>query len=180
MWLDQPPSVDPGATALDILATFSWRDRDRNHAGAGKDGASRSADVPLGRQPRPENTRTDQRLGYGRRNVTVTLTAKVDHVIWSLGDGTTVTCTGAGTPYQDSFGAAPSPTCGHMYRKPSTALPGGGYPVSATAVWEVDWTGGGEAAPSRSRSRRPAGPHQRGPGLELTLGPRRRRSGKQA
>jgi hypothetical protein len=78
-------------------------------------------------------------------NVTVSLTAKVVHVTWNLGDGTTITCTGAGTPYQDSFGAAPSPTCGHMYRRPSTDLPGGAYPVSATAVWQVDWTGGGAA-----------------------------------
>jgi hypothetical protein len=77
--------------------------------------------------------------------VTVTLTARVDHVVWDLGDGTTITCTGPGTPYQDSFGAQPSPTCGHTYAHPSTNVPGGAYPVTATAVWDVAWTGGGQA-----------------------------------
>ena len=76
--------------------------------------------------------------------ITVTLTGKVDHVVWNMGDGTTVTCTGPGTPYQDSFGAAPSPTCGHLYKHPSTSLPGGAYPIRVTAVWDIAWTGGGQ------------------------------------
>jgi hypothetical protein len=77
--------------------------------------------------------------------VTVTLTAKVSKVVWNLGDGTAITCTGAGTPYRDEFGARPSPTCGHTYQHPSTELPGGVYRVSATAVWDVGWTGGGQS-----------------------------------
>jgi hypothetical protein len=77
--------------------------------------------------------------------VTVTISAKVSRVQWNLGDGTTITCTGAGTPYQDNFGSRPSPTCGHVYKHPSTSLPGGAYRVTATAVWAVTWTGGGQA-----------------------------------
>jgi hypothetical protein len=77
--------------------------------------------------------------------VTVTLTARVTKVVWTMGDGTSVTCAGAGTPYQDSYGAQPSPTCGHTYTHPSTNLPGGVYPVTATAIWDVAWTGGGQS-----------------------------------
>jgi hypothetical protein len=70
--------------------------------------------------------------------VTVTLTAKVRRVVWGMGDGTTISCTGVGTPYRDEYGARPSPTCGHAYKRPGT------YAVTATAVWDVAWTGGGQ------------------------------------
>ena len=100
------------------------------------------------------------------------LTAKVDHVTWSLGDGATVTCAGAGTPYQDSFGAAPSPTCGHMYRKPSTALPVGVIRSARPPSGRSTGPAAARQEPFRSRSRRRPCPHRRGPGLELTLGPR--------
>ena len=52
-----------------------------------------------------------------------------------MGNGDTVTCHGAGTPYQDSFGAKPSPTCGYTYTRPSPQ-----YGVTATSHWVVDWT----------------------------------------
>jgi len=68
--------------------------------------------------------------------VTVTATAKVTSVTWDMGDGTRVQC-GAGTPYSPSYGAAPSPTCGHRYQRP------GDYTITATSNWVVDWTGGG-------------------------------------
>lgn len=70
--------------------------------------------------------------------ITVTATAHVLRVEWDTGDGATVTCTGPGTPYQDSFGATRSPTCGHTYTAP------GRYAVSATSYWQVDWTGAGD------------------------------------
>ncbi|MFD5425615.1 ATP/GTP-binding protein [Streptomyces sp. NPDC127084] len=76
--------------------------------------------------------------------VTVNATAKVSKVVWSMGDGTTVTCTGAGTPYQAAFGKKTSPDCGHRYRAPSSTQPSGKFPVSATATWTIDWQGGGE------------------------------------
>ena len=100
--------------------------------------------------------------------ITVTLTGKVDHVVWNMGDGTTVTCTGPGTPYQDSFGAAPSPTCGHMYKHPSTSLPGGAYPIRVTAVWDIAWTGGGQngVIPFEVTLDR-IGAHRRGAGAQL-------------
>ena len=57
-----------------------------------------------------------------------------------MGDGTTVTCQGAGTPYQDSFGKTESPDCGHRYEKQ-----GNPYTVTATSHWVVDWHGAGQS-----------------------------------
>ncbi|MFF4317089.1 ATP/GTP-binding protein [Streptomyces sp. NPDC001507] len=78
--------------------------------------------------------------------VTVTATAKVSKIDWTMGDGNTVTCQGPGTPYAASYGKQTSPTCGHMYATASAASPGAKYAVTATATWSVNWqvTGGGE------------------------------------
>lgn len=147
VWIDGPPpvAVDPGQLARQILARIQLRR------------------VGIGITPTPGNTgvlglptylwvadpgphtlgpMTDSASEGG---VTVTLTARVGKVAWDLGDGTTISCAGPGTPYQDSFGARPSPTCGHTYSRPSTDLPGGAYRVTATAVWDVAWTGGGQS-----------------------------------
>lgn len=77
--------------------------------------------------------------------VTVTATARVDRVEWSMGDGTTVTCTGPGTPYAPVTGAAPSPDCGHVYDVTSASQGGGAFPVTATSFWVVEWAGGGQS-----------------------------------
>ncbi|MGW2291884.1 ATP/GTP-binding protein [Streptomyces phaeochromogenes] len=78
--------------------------------------------------------------------ITVTATAKVKRIVWDMGDGTTVTCTTAGTPYKAEFGKKDSPDCGTRYSDPSSTQPGGRYHVSATSTWQVDWqvNGGGE------------------------------------
>jgi len=68
--------------------------------------------------------------------ITVTATAKVARIVWQMGDGKTVTCTTPGTPYKASYGARPSPDCGHRYTKASTA---GAYHVVATSTWAIDW-----------------------------------------
>jgi hypothetical protein len=70
---------------------------------------------------------------------TVTATAKVDRVVWSMGDGVMVVCTEPGTPYADSFGKAPSPDCGHTYIRT------GRYTVRATSHWVVTWAGIGQS-----------------------------------
>jgi hypothetical protein len=78
--------------------------------------------------------------------VSVTAVAKPVQVLWSLGDGGAVTCTGPGTPFP--AGADPrsaSPDCGYTYRGPSTAASGGTYPVTATVRWNVSWAGAGQA-----------------------------------
>ncbi|MFF2812532.1 ATP/GTP-binding protein [Streptomyces sp. NPDC058000] len=77
--------------------------------------------------------------------VTVTATARVTQIVWNMGDGNSVTCTTAGTPYEASFGKAPSPDCGYRYSQPSTSQPAGTYHVTATSTWTVDWNGGGQS-----------------------------------
>ncbi|WP_246460700.1 ATP/GTP-binding protein [Streptomyces himalayensis] len=77
--------------------------------------------------------------------VTVTATAKVSKIVWQMGDGTTVTCTGPGTPYKGSDAMAESPTCGHVYSKTSAGAQGGKFQVTATSTWTIDWQGGGAA-----------------------------------
>lgn len=76
--------------------------------------------------------------------VTVTAIAKVSKIVWRMGDGATVTCTGPGTPYKASDGMAQSPTCGHVYAKTSANGPGGKDQVTATSTWTVNWQGGGQ------------------------------------
>ncbi len=77
--------------------------------------------------------------------ITVTATAKVSKIVWQMGDGTSVTCNGPGTPYQASEGMAESPTCGHMYSKTSAGAQNAKFPVTATSTWTIDWQGGGAA-----------------------------------
>ncbi|MFC5805311.1 ATP/GTP-binding protein [Streptomyces formicae] len=78
--------------------------------------------------------------------VTVTATAKVSKIVWQMGDGNTVTCTTAGTPYKAEFGKKPSPDCGHRYSVPSSTTASGKFHVTATSTWSIDWqvTGGGQ------------------------------------
>ncbi|MGW6976466.1 ATP/GTP-binding protein [Streptomyces sp. NPDC054952] len=78
-------------------------------------------------------------------SVTVTATAWVRAIVWSMGDGTTVPCAGPGTPYEPRFGKQSSPTCGHMYTRTSAQAPGGRYPVTATSTWDVQWEGAGQS-----------------------------------
>ncbi|WP_234392276.1 ATP/GTP-binding protein [Streptomyces sp. WM6378] len=76
--------------------------------------------------------------------VTVTAAAQVSRIDWAMGDGQHVVCNGPGKPYKKEYGLATS-DCGYVYPQPSTRLPGGAYPVTATATWNVTWqvTGGG-------------------------------------
>ena len=80
--------------------------------------------------------------------VTVTATGRVREAVWQMGDGTTVTCTGtsaAGTPYHESYGTQPSPTCGHTYQRTSAHEPDRAFTVQVTVHWDVVWTGGGQS-----------------------------------
>ncbi|WP_242433139.1 ATP/GTP-binding protein [Streptomyces sp. Root264] len=76
---------------------------------------------------------------------TVTATAKVSKIVWSMGDGASVTCNGPGTPYTSSEGMAQSPTCGHVYSTTSANAQNGKFPVTATSTWTINWQGGGQA-----------------------------------
>lgn len=72
------------------------------------------------------------------RGFAVTATARVQRVVWSMGDGSVVVCVKPGTPYRNVFGARSSPDCGYRYVKQ------GVYTVRATSYWLVTWTGIGQ------------------------------------
>ncbi|MET7281542.1 hypothetical protein ABZS29_25125 [Kribbella sp. NPDC005582] len=71
--------------------------------------------------------------------LTVTAKAQVTAIDWTMGDGKTVRCRGAGTPYAKSMGIKDSPDCGHRYKKTSSKLKDCKYPVTATAHWNITW-----------------------------------------
>ena len=73
--------------------------------------------------------------------VTITARAQVDRIVWNMGDGTSVTCRTPGTPYEDRFGFADSPDCGHRYTRTSAGMPNDAYPITASSYWVVRWTG---------------------------------------
>jgi hypothetical protein len=76
----------------------------------------------------------------------VTATATPVSVTWHPGDGSTVTCQGAGTPYTSADNpAAASPDCGHTYTSSSAGQPGGAFQATATITWDVTWQGAGGA-----------------------------------
>ena len=80
--------------------------------------------------------------------VSVTAIATLDRTVWRTGDGGVVTCSGsaaAGTPYDRSYGAAPSPTCGYWYRTTSAGQLNEAFTVTVTAHWTVTWSGGGQS-----------------------------------
>ncbi|MFL6114274.1 MAG: hypothetical protein ACJ786_23380 [Catenulispora sp.] len=73
----------------------------------------------------------------------VTATARPTSVSWNFGDGTSITCPGAGTPFPAGGDPeAVSPTCGHTYAHSSGS---GTFTVSATINWNVTWAGAGQA-----------------------------------
>lgn len=78
--------------------------------------------------------------------VSVTATAHPESVEWSMGDGTTVECTGPGTPYRaQADPSSPSPDCGHTYHSSSAGQPDEAYPVSVEVRWTVTWVGAGQS-----------------------------------
>lgn len=90
-------------------------------------------------------------------SVSVTATARITRVVWDMGDGTTVVCRGAGTPYARSDDPkSASRDCGHTYERSSADAPGGRFPVTVTAYWQVSWSGAGQGGtlPAISRTTR--------------------------
>lgn len=73
--------------------------------------------------------------------LSVTATAQVTKIEWDMGDGNTVVCPNAGTPWFE--GGIESPTCDHVYEEPSAGQPNDAYTVTGTATWDVTWAGGG-------------------------------------
>ncbi|ADJ48817.1 hypothetical protein AMES_6991 [Amycolatopsis mediterranei S699] len=76
-------------------------------------------------------------------SITVTATATLAKIDWSMGDGITVSCPGPGAEFTDGLAGQPSPTCGHVYRD---LVAGGVAGIDATSRWEIRWSGGGQSA----------------------------------
>lgn len=78
--------------------------------------------------------------------LSVTAQAVPVQAVWSLGDGTELTCQGAGTPWTNGMESLEtSPDCGHTYSRSSAHAANGEYEVSVTVSWSVTWSGGGES-----------------------------------
>lgn len=77
--------------------------------------------------------------------VTVTATGRLDRIVWSMGDGATVTCEGGGTAYTAAAGSQSSPTCGHTYTETSAHQIDQAYTITATSYWTITWSGGGQS-----------------------------------
>lgn len=73
--------------------------------------------------------------------VTVTATAHITDVDWTMGDGGSVHCTTPGIKYDVSMGFTQSPECGYVYQTHSRNEPGGKFTMTATAHYTVVWTG---------------------------------------
>ena len=91
----------------------------------------------------------------------VTAVATLSGIDWSMGPaGAVVSCAGPGTPAPAGpiFHGNNSPDCGYSYALRSLSERTGGtgkWPITATAVWNITWFGGGQAG---------------GQGLNLTAG----------
>lgn len=72
--------------------------------------------------------------------LSVTAEATVTRIVWTMGDGGSVTCAGPGTEFDPSYGVTMSPTCGYRYERTSRDEPGGRYTVTARSDWTVHWT----------------------------------------
>jgi len=71
----------------------------------------------------------------------VTATATPVSVSWSMGDGTTVVCSGPGTPYSSRFSpASQSPDCGYTYQTSSAGKPNGAFPARVMITWNITYT----------------------------------------
>lgn len=77
------------------------------------------------------------------QGLTVSVTATVDSVDWSMGDGTTVNC-GVGTARPAGGGVSASPDCGHTYTTTSASKAGGLFTVIATSHWTINWVAGAQ------------------------------------
>jgi hypothetical protein len=79
----------------------------------------------------------------------VTATGRLTAVEWDLGPpGARLRCTAPGTPWNGQPG--PSPDCGYTYQQrslPERTNDTGRWPITATSVWQVDWTGTSAGAP---------------------------------
>ena len=90
--------------------------------------------------------------------VTSTVTATPERVVFDMGQGDSVTCTGPGLPYDPRLSDDAQPSdCKFTYPASSARSPDKTFTVTATVEWHVTWTasgaaGGGDLGISRRSS----------------------------
>ncbi|WP_404348499.1 hypothetical protein LG324_13005 [Phycicoccus jejuensis] len=144
VWLAQPPAgapPDPRALARTALARMNLRAGAIGIVPESAPGRVGLVGMPTwmwvadpGASTTGPITRSVSAGGY-----TVTATGWLQKIVWDMGDGQSVTCSGAGTQYQDRYGKQSSPTCGYTYTRQ------GRYTVTASSYWSVDWSGIGQS-----------------------------------
>lgn len=100
--------------------------------------------APPGDDSELEETWGPQEAAAEDRGVRVEITAKVEKIVWSMGNNARITCTGPGRAFNPNTDGNANPPCGYNgYPKPTA--PGASYQISAITHWKVTWeSNGGE------------------------------------
>ncbi|WP_411092808.1 ATP/GTP-binding protein [Streptomyces sp. 049-1] len=146
VWLAEPPeqeTIDPAVLAQRVVDSMTLRGPD---IASPREAGRYTVGVPMWMWVNQSATTYGPNTASASAGgVTVTATAKVSKIVWQMGDGSTVTCAGPGTPYRGSSAMVESPTCGHRYSVTSADAPGGRYSVTATSTWTIDWRGANQS-----------------------------------
>jgi hypothetical protein len=147
-WRATPPPGYGGGPDLAALAQEAVTKMRLEGADIGiapkPNGKGGSVGVPVwtwnGKGPRTTGPTSASATALG---VTVTANARVQNVVWSFGDGTTVSCAFPGVAYSAAYGTqVPDQAKGQCGFAGYTRT--GTYTVTATSTWAVHWTGGGQ------------------------------------
>lgn len=137
---DEPPIISPEQAAQQLIAKLKFTAADPQ-AGPNRDHHDFPFDTAVGypvwlwTTGGTVNDSVTESVGP----LTVSISIKLDRVVWNLGDGTTLRCN-KGTKWRRGTAAGKkSPTCGHVYRVP------GRYTIEATSQWTITWSAGGES-----------------------------------
>jgi hypothetical protein len=72
--------------------------------------------------------------------LSVTATATPQSVVWTMGDGGSVTCNGPGTPYDAAKPATEQRSdCTHSFTRSSASQPGQAFTATASMQWVTTW-----------------------------------------
>ena len=142
-WSQNPPpgyggGPDPAALAQQAVKQMGLRGA--NIGIAPKQGSTGLVGLPVWLwDKRSTTTWGPVSASVNAAGITVTATAHVTQIDWSLGDGSSLTCTSAGTPYKASYGKSSSPDCGHTYQQTSAGHAHGVFAIQAVSTWSVAW-----------------------------------------
>jgi len=77
-------------------------------------------------------------------HVSAAITATPYKVVWTMGDGSVITCDNPGSAYNPnaSWDAQNPPPCGYTYANSSADQPGEAYQLTATVYYHVAWAAG--------------------------------------